>query len=85
MVGRAQVPRGCRGGDDLIEHLGAPLAPDLDDEPVLAAVDELGQDRSNGRPGHSGFGPVPIETQKQVPLGSEQATATTNAPARRPA
>ena len=32
-----------------------------------------------------GAGPVPIETQKQVPPGSEQATATTKAPARRAA
>ena len=75
------LDRGARR--QLGEHLGAALAcPASTRKPVLA-VEDLGQREVVARPRPSG--PVPIETQKHVPPGSKQFTATTNAPSRRAA
>ena len=73
VVGPAQLVVRGRAGADLVHHLRAALAGDLDDEPVPATVDQLGERQVVGAPRPcSGWGPVPMETQKQVPPGSEQ-------------
>ena len=59
------------------------LAADLDDEAVAAVVEQLGEREVEAA--RSPAGPVPIETQKQVPPAWPQLTATMNAPSRRAA
>ena len=54
-----------------------PTSEPASSDEALAAVDELG--RARGRSRHSAFGPVFIETQKQVPPASPQLTATMKA------
>ena len=65
----------------LAEHLGAALAADLDQEAVLAVVEQLGEGEVEADARRAG--PVFIETQKQVPPAFPQLTATMNAPSRR--
>ena len=64
------------------QDLGAALGPGLDEEAVRL---RRGSRSAPGRSRLSAFGPVPIETQKQVPAGSKQLTATMNASLRRAA
>ena len=58
----------------------AALAAGLDEEAVLGRPSSSVSARS--KPAVA-LGPVPIETQKQVPPASPQLTATMNAPSRR--
>ena len=79
-AGRLEVCRPGRTVRQLREDLRAARA-DLDEQ-AMRAVEDLRQ-----REVVAGLGlrPVPIETQKQVPAGSKQFTATTNASLRRAA
>ena len=72
--GGAQVLLGRLGAAELGEDLRAALAAGLDQEAV-AAVEQLGQDEVVVVASRT-CGPVSIETQKQVPPGSWQLTAT---------